>query len=65
MATDAPKFDAELAWDIQEWAEPDQLDRAGVRALALFLTAKGYRKSSDRLDLNVGAVLSELFGRKP
>ena len=42
------KFDAELAWDIQEWASPidfsDGFSRGHIKNLAAFLTERGYSK---------------------
>lgn len=38
------EFNAELAWDIQEWGAPDKLSLGEVRSLAAFLTEKGYHK---------------------
>lgn len=46
------EFNAELAWDIQDWRSPHQdgveprapLSRAEVQSLAAFLTEKGYHK---------------------
>jgi hypothetical protein len=59
------KFDAELAWDIQEFNEqgvpgsPDleKMHRSEVKALAKFLTSKGYAKSTK------GGGLSDIFDK--
>lgn len=44
-----PKFNAELAWDITEWRESlptdaNMSERESAKALATFLTEKGYTK---------------------
>lgn len=63
MTAPDPKFDAELAWDIQEWARFDQpsqgtrLDMTEVKALAAFLTEKGYGKGKAS---GLGSLLSTL-----
>lgn len=52
MTAPEPKFDAELAWDLQEWigdqTKQDEwwhgFSRQNIRDLATFLTEKGYSK---------------------
>lgn len=41
-----PKFDAELAWDLQDFAEQSggDYEREHLKKLAVFLTEKGYHK---------------------
>lgn len=60
MTTPEPKFDAELAWDLQEWTRkvaPHHLDREECKELAAFLTEKGYSKGKTG---GLGSLLSTI-----
>lgn len=58
MTAPEPKFDAELAWDLQEWSGNEELSRDEIKQLATFLTAKGYSKGKSGTGL--GGLLSSL-----
>lgn len=64
MTAPEPKFDAGLAWDLQEWSGPNDapdemgLDREEVKSLAAFLTEKGYAKGGKTSGF--GGLLSQL-----
>lgn len=61
MTASDPKFDAELAWDIQEWVadwidDEEKFCRDEVKQLATFLTEKGYHKGATGLKASVEYV---------
>lgn len=67
MSAPEPKFDAELAWDIQEWNDESlderrevryALSRNDIKLLAEFLTGKGYAKGGK--SGGIGGLLTSL-----
>lgn len=58
MTAPEPKFNAELAWDLMEYAKSigEEFEHERVKALAEFLTEKGYHKGATGLRASVEYV---------